>query len=106
MEVAAEAQDIHKTGRELQLKEWTGGVHPFVNDWITEPAAFRAVMTEKRDVVFPNHIVSSLRRKSDGSVRRVNKWTGRNLQKSQIETRSENINKASDLAGGSNEIEF
>lgn len=72
-------QDIHKTGRELQPEEWIGGEHPFVNDWITEPTAFRAVMTEKRDVIFPDHIVSSLRRNPDGSVRRVNKWTGRNL---------------------------
>ncbi len=93
-------QDIHKTGRELQPEEWTGGAHPFVNDWITEPAAFRAVMTEKRDVIFPNHTASSLRRNPDGSVRRVSKWTGRNLQKSQIETRSGNANNASKLVGG------
>lgn len=68
--------------------------------------AYCAVITEKRDVIFPNYIASSLRRNPDGSVRRVNKWTGRNLQTSQIETRSENTNKASDVAGGSNEIEF
>lgn len=73
--------DIHKTGRALQPDEWTGGSHPFVNDWITEPRAFRAVMAEKRDVLFPDHIVSSLRRNTDGSVRRVNKWVGRNLQR-------------------------
>jgi hemolysin-activating ACP:hemolysin acyltransferase len=70
--------DIHETGRALQPDEWTGGSHPFVNDWITEPRAFRAVMAEKRDVIFPDHIVSSLRRHPDGSVRRVNKWVGRN----------------------------
>ena len=93
-------RDIHKTGRELQPKEWTGGAHPFVNDWITEPAAFRAVMTEKRDVIFPDHIVSSLRLNPDDSVRRVNKWTGRNLQKAQTTTQSENTNKARKLVGG------
>ncbi|KZL17210.1 RTX toxin acyltransferase family protein [Pseudovibrio axinellae] len=74
-------RDIHKTGRALKREEWSGGIHPFVNDWITVPAAFRAVMTEKRDVIFPNHIVSSLRRNRDASIRRVNKWAGRNLQK-------------------------
>lgn len=71
-------RDIHETGRALQPDEWKGGSHPFVNDWITEPRAFRAVMTEKRDVIFPDHIVSSLRRNPDGSVRRINKWVGRN----------------------------
>ena len=71
-------RDIHDSGRALQPDEWTGGQHPFVNDWITEHRAFRAVMTEKRDVLFPDHIVSSLRRNPDGSVRRVNKWVGRN----------------------------
>ena len=77
-------RDIHETGRVLRSEEWVGGVHPFVNDWISEPAAFRAIMTEKRDIIFPNRVVSSLRHKSDGSVRRVNKWVGRNLQKSRI----------------------
>jgi hypothetical protein len=38
----------------------------------------RAVMAENRDVLFPDHIVSSLRRNPDGSIRRVNKWVGRN----------------------------
>ncbi|SFL26962.1 ACP:hemolysin acyltransferase (hemolysin-activating protein), partial [Pseudovibrio ascidiaceicola] len=66
-------RDIHKTGRALKPEEWTGGMHPFVNDWITVPAAFRAVMAEKRDVIFPNHIVSSLRRNRDASIRRINK---------------------------------
>ena len=69
-------RDIHETGRALHSEEWVGGVHPFVNDWISEPTAFRAIMTEKRDIIFPNHVVSSLRRKPDGSVRRINKWTG------------------------------
>lgn len=82
-------QDIHKTGRELHPEEWTGGQHPFVNDWITEPAAFRAVMTEKRDVIFPDHIVSSLRRNPDGSVRRVNKWVGRNLLRRKLSNRQD-----------------
>ena len=35
---------------------------------------------------------SSLRRNPDGSVRRVNKWVGKNLQKPQIKKRSENAN--------------
>jgi|GEM_PF-1576502 len=74
-------QEVHSTGRELRSEEWVGGTHPFVNDWISEPWAFRAIMTEKRDVIFPTKIVSSIRRTSDGRVRRVNKWVGRTLQR-------------------------
>jgi hypothetical protein len=69
-----------------------GGSHPFVNDWITEPSAFRAVMAEKRDVLFPDHIVSSLRRNPDGSVRRVNKWVGRNRLRATTATSSDSEN--------------
>ncbi|SFL27001.1 hypothetical protein SAMN04488518_1393, partial [Pseudovibrio ascidiaceicola] len=45
----------------------------FTIDWITSSSVFRSVMAEKRDVIFPNHIVSSLRRNRDASIRRINK---------------------------------
>ena len=72
----------------------------FFNDWITEPKAFRAAMTHMTEGKSPDEIASSLRRNPDGSVRRVNKWVGKNIQKSQIEKRSENVNNVSKLAGG------
>jgi cytolysin-activating lysine-acyltransferase len=93
-------KELHTSGRALTISEWSSGAHLFFNDWITDPEIFRAAMTQMTHEVFPNETASSLRRNPDGSVRRVNKWTGRNLQKSQIETRSENTNKARKLAGG------
>lgn len=92
--------DLHSSGRALEAVEWSEGFRLFFNDWITEPAAFRAAMTHMTERKFPDEIASSLRRNPDGSVRRVNKWVGKNLQKSQIEKRAENATNASDLAGG------
>jgi cytolysin-activating lysine-acyltransferase len=93
-------KEAHNSGRALTISEWSGGAHLFFNDWITDAEIFRAAMAQMTHEVFPNETASSLRRNPDGSVRRINKWTGRNLQKSQIETRSENTNKARKLAGG------
>lgn len=31
--------------------------------------------------VFPDEIATSLRRRPDGSVRRINRWTGANLRR-------------------------
>jgi len=41
-------------------------------------------MIHKTQAVFPDEIASSLRRTPDGSVRRVNKWTGRNRKKMRV----------------------
>lgn len=92
--------DLHSSGRALEDVEWSEGSCLFFNDWITEPTAFRAAMTHMTERKFPDEIASSLRRNPDGSVRRVNKWVGKNRQKAQIEKRSENVNNASELAGG------
>ena len=102
----AAKKEVHTSGRALAASEWSFGPHLFFNDWITDPVIFRAAMAQMTGEVFPNEIASSLRRNPDGSVRRVNKWTGRNFQKSQTATQSENTNKATEWAGGSHEIEF
>jgi hemolysin-activating ACP:hemolysin acyltransferase len=73
-------QDIHVSGRALEIVEWSEGSHLFFNDWITVPTAFRTAMAHMTQTIFPNEIASSLRRNSDGSVRRVNKWVGRMSQ--------------------------
>lgn len=92
-------KEVHSSGRALTISEWASGQNLFFNDWITDPEIFRAAMAQMTSEVFPNEIASSLRRNPDGSVRRVNKWTGRNLQKSQTATRSENTRKAGKLVG-------
>ena len=37
------------------------------------------------DNIFPNEIATSLRRNPDGTVRRINRWTGVNLRKAEEE---------------------
>lgn len=93
-------KDLHCSGRALETVEWSEGSSLFCNDWITEAKAFRAAVAHMTESKFPDEIASSLRRYPDGSVRRVNKWVGKNLQKSQIEKRSGKTNNASKLAGG------
>lgn len=75
---------MHSTGRSLAETEWTSGSNPFVNDWITDPSVFASVMREMREEIFADHVVTSIRRKLDGSIRRVNRWVGRGLQRRTI----------------------
>ena len=93
-------KEVHISGRALAASEWSSGPHLFFNDWITVPEVFRATMTHMTHKVFPNATASSLRRNLDGSIRRINKWIGRNLQKSQIAMRFGNANNARKLARG------
>lgn len=69
--------DVHASGRPIQPNEWCSGPNPFVNDWISEAPAFAPMKAEIRDTIFPNDIFTSIRRNSNGSVRRVNRWRGR-----------------------------
>ncbi len=92
-------KEVHTSGRALIASEWSFGPHLFFNDWITDPEVFRAAMTQTTLEVFPNEAARHLRRHPNGSVRRVNKWTGRNLRTSQIDMRPANENKARKLAG-------
>jgi cytolysin-activating lysine-acyltransferase len=78
-------KEVHNSGSALHLSAWTGGAHLFFNDWITDPKIFRAAMMQMTNHIFPNETASSLRRNPDGSVRRINKWTGRHLRKSKAE---------------------
>lgn len=77
---------LHETGRSLSEDEWNCGDKLFCNDWITPYGNIREVVHDMTQVVFPNAFATSLRRRPDGSVRRINRWTGANLrQKTQQE---------------------
>lgn len=73
--------DIHKTGRALEEHEWKCGDRVFVNDWISPYGNMRDVMHDISHNVFPDEVVTSIRRNQDGSVRRVNRWTGISLRR-------------------------
>lgn len=74
-------RDVHATGRALREFEWTSGDRHFFNDWITPYGNIREVMHDISHNVFPDTVASSLRRNPDGTVRRINRWTGVNLRK-------------------------
>lgn len=67
---------LHTNGDALTASEWTSGSRLFFNDWITDPAGTRAIVSHMAGVMFPNEVATSLRRNADGSVRRVNRWKG------------------------------
>ncbi|XAT61234.1 toxin-activating lysine-acyltransferase [Rhodobacteraceae bacterium Araon29] len=77
----ASKHDVHITGRALQSLEWSGGSNLFFNDWITDPKAFRPATANMAQDIFPTKTASSLRRNPDGSVRRINTWKGRKVQR-------------------------
>lgn len=78
-------QDIHQSGRALRHDEWQSGDRLFFNDWITPFGNLREVVGDMTRVHFPNEVASSLRRNPDGSVKRVNRWTGANVRRANAE---------------------
>ena len=78
-------REVHVAGRALSQGEWTCGDRHFFNDWITPFGNIREVMYDISHNVFPDTVASSLRRNPDGSVRRINRWTGVNRRKVQEE---------------------
>jgi cytolysin-activating lysine-acyltransferase len=72
--------DVHQTGRALTHSEWKCGDRLFFNDWITPHNNIRDVLHDMTHNIFPNEVATSLRRNPDGSVRRVNRWTGVNIR--------------------------
>lgn len=76
-------RDVHTTGRALTQEEWTCGDRLFFNDWITPYDNIRDVVHDMTHIIFPDQIATSLRRNPDGSVRRVNRWTGVNLRRTE-----------------------
>ncbi|MFC7369319.1 toxin-activating lysine-acyltransferase [Vreelandella zhaodongensis] len=74
-------RDVHVTGRALGQDEWTSGDRLFFNDWITPYGNIREVLYDMTHHHFPNEVATSLRRRSDGSVRSINRWTGVNLRR-------------------------
>lgn len=74
-------EDLHATGRALDSDEWNCGDRLFFNDWITPYNNTREVLHDMTHNIFPNEVATSLRRNPDGTVRRINRWTGLNLRK-------------------------
>ena len=74
-------RDVHATGRALEPSEWCCGDRLFFNDWITPFDNIAEVLRDMTHNIFPREVATSLRRNPDGSVRRVNRWTGVDLRR-------------------------
>ena len=72
--------EVHATGRALAQDEWACGNRLFFNDWVTPYNNIREVVQDMTHNIFPDQVATSLRRNPDGSVRRINRWTGVNLR--------------------------
>ena len=74
-------KEVHVTGRALTSDEWKCGDRLFFNDWVTPYGGIRGYVRDCMENVFPDELVAtSLRRNMDGSVRRINRWTGLNMR--------------------------
>ena len=73
-------QEIHETGRAIAENEWQSGKNLFFNDFITPYGNMKEVLLDFTTNIFPNEVATSLRRRPDGSIRRVNRWIGVNYQ--------------------------
>ncbi len=78
-------QEVHTTGRALAHDEWNCGDRLFFNDWITPYNNTRAILHDMTHNIFPDQVATSLRRNQDGTVRRINRWTGVNLRQTGAE---------------------
>ena len=82
-------KDVHETGQALSHDEWQCGDRVFINDLIAPYDNSREVIKDIKNNVFANHKATSLRRNTDGSVRRVNQWIGVNVR--HFENHNENV---------------
>lgn len=76
-------KDVHATGRALKREEWKCGDRLFFNDWVTPYNNIRDVMHDMTHNVFPDEVATSLKRNQDSTVRRICRWTGINVRRTQ-----------------------
>jgi cytolysin-activating lysine-acyltransferase len=76
-------QDMHQTGRALTEDEWRSGDRLFFNDWIASYGNIRAAMRDVATHIFADKTTASIRRNKDGSIRKINRWTGMALRQQQ-----------------------
>ena len=74
-------REVHETGRALEHEEWRCGSRLFFNDWVAPCGHSREAQRDMARSVFPGEAATSIRRNPDGSVRRINRWTGIDLRR-------------------------
>jgi cytolysin-activating lysine-acyltransferase len=70
--------ELHETGRQLSPEEWDCGDLLFINDFVAKGIRSQEIIRDMMTNVVPNALyASSIRRRPDGSIRKVNRWTKR-----------------------------
>ena len=71
--------DLHATGRTLGRTDWISGDRPFVHDWVALQRGTEVMVRDLKYGLFQDHVVTGLRRRDDGSIRRIGRWIGANV---------------------------
>lgn len=72
--------ELLETGRALNHDEWQSGKRVFINDLIAPYDNSKAIILDLVNNVFADHHVTSVRRDSEGKIRKINRWVGANLR--------------------------
>jgi hemolysin-activating ACP:hemolysin acyltransferase len=75
---AVEAEFL-SSGRAPTQEDWTSGNRAFVHDWVALPRGTHVVVRDLKYGLFRDHVVTGIRRRSDGSVRKIGRWIGANV---------------------------
>ncbi|APX11356.1 toxin-activating lysine-acyltransferase [Tateyamaria omphalii] len=70
---------LHQTGRSLRADEWQSGDRLFFNDWLSPETGMRRMLRDMTTHRFPDHVASAIRHNPDGTVRKINRFIGRNV---------------------------
>jgi hemolysin-activating ACP:hemolysin acyltransferase len=67
------------SGRAPTQEDWTSGNRAFVHDWVALPRGTQVVVRDLKYGLFRDHVVTGIRRRADGSVRKIGRWIGANV---------------------------
>lgn len=74
-----ERKILGRTGS-MERADWNSGPQPWVIDVLAPFGHGPSIVTDLRKTQFPDSIVMSIRRTTDGAIRRVNMWRGANVE--------------------------
>lgn len=67
--------------RKLQAADWVSGPNAWVMDFIAPEGDTWAMVDDLQRTALADHIVFATRRRPDGSIRKVGRWTGINVRR-------------------------
>ncbi len=70
-------KEMIENSRNIRADEWHGGKHLLFNDFVAPWGGVRTIIADLTTNVFLKHKAFSVRRNTDGTVRKVNHWIGK-----------------------------